>query len=192
MTRQMLVGLCWLLLPLAGVRADSLYTATSDFSRLFSDRKALAVGDVLHIIVVESSSASQNMQDATSTQSEAKIGPGLGKLSFLPMWGYGGNIGAQAKGNTSRSETMTARVAVVVVGHSAAGNLLVEGERVIQVHKDAQVIRLKGEVRPQDVGPDSTVLSSKVANATISYSGSNPARPGSKVGFITRALHWLF
>lgn len=180
------------LLPRAGLQADSLYSATSDFGRLFSDRKAIAVGDVLHIIVVESSSASQNMQDSTNSSTDAKVGPGVGKLSFLPLWGYEGQISAQAKGTTSRSETMTARVAVVVVGHSATGNLLVEGERVIQVHKDTQIIRVKGEVRPQDIGADSTVLSSKVANATISYTGSTPARPGSKVGIISRALHWLF
>ena len=192
MRRRLLLSLLACLLAITTASADSLYTPASRFTTLFSDRKAVAVGDVLHIIITESAQASQNMADTTATSTDAKGGPGPGIIGFLPQWQYAGSIAAQAKGSTSRSESLVARIAVTVVGLSPAGNLLVEGERTIIVHKDNQVIKITGEVRPQDIGPDSTVPSYKVANAKISYTGSNPARPGSKVGIITRLLHWLF
>ena len=69
---------------------------------------------------------------------------------------------------------------------------MVEGERTVQVNHDFQTLRLIGEVRPQDVRADNTVLSQHVANAAIEYEGPDPAKPGRRVGIITRILSWLF
>ncbi len=186
----------WLLtctVVLAGVAyGDSLYRPDGGLGSLFADRKACQVGDIIHIIVTESASASQTMADTNNSSSEARVGPGLGKLSFLPLWGYGGDISAQSKGATTRSDTLTARLAVTVVDVAENGNLLVEGERLVGVHKTHQTLKITGEVRPRDVGPDSTVPSYKVANIKLTYSGSSPNRPGSQTGIITRLLHWLF
>jgi flagellar L-ring protein precursor FlgH len=181
-----------LLLTASPLLADSLCGPNSPFLNLYSDRKATTIGDVIHILVAESATAAQNMSDTTSSTSDSKVGPGLGVLSFLPEWGYGGQIAAQARGATTRSDTLTARLAVTVVGIAPNGNLLVQGERRMQVHKDFQTLTICGEVRPRDIGADSAVPSYKVANLKVTYTGSNPSRPGSKVGFITRALHWLF
>ena len=181
-----------LALTALGLHADTLYSPTSQFRNLFSDRKAVGVGDVIHILVTENASASQNMADTNNSTSDAKVGPGLGKLSFLPLVGYSGDISAQAKGSTTRSDALTARLAVTVVSVKPNGNLVVEGERQMEVHKDHQILHISGEVRPQDIGPDSSVPSYKVANVKLSYTGSSPNRPGSQTGFITRILHWLF
>lgn len=180
------------LLTLSAGYADSLYTPTSGFKTLFADRKAVAVGDVLHILVTETAQASQTVNNSTSSSTQADLGPGLGKLSFLPLLKYQGGISAESKGSASRSETLTARVAVTVVGISPTGNLLVEGCRQVVVNNDHQTIKLCGEVRPEDVTAENTVPSYKVANAAISYTGTDPLRPGKKVGIITRLLHWVF
>ncbi len=55
-----------------------------------------------------------------------------------------------------------------------------------------QKITLRGEVRPQDISRDNTVYSWNVANAEITYEGSDPGRPGKKVGIVTRLLNMLF
>ena len=181
-----------LLLPAALACADSLYTPRSGFATLFSDRKAVKIGDILHIVVTEVAQASQSMTDQTASSTDAAMGPGLGLLDFIPLIGYGGNIKADSKGSTNRTNTFSARIAVTVVGVAPNGNLQVEGSREVRVHKDFQVTKLTGEVRPQDVAADNTVPSYRVANAQISSTGSNPLRPGNKVGIITRVLHWLF
>jgi flagellar L-ring protein precursor FlgH len=120
------------------------------------------------------------------------MGPGLGPLSFLPLAGYTGSITAKSQGDTNRSQSFVGRVAVAVTSVAPNGNLLIEGTRNVTVLKDFQIIKLSGEVRPQDVGSDNTVPSYMVANAAITYSGSDPLKPNGKVGVITRALHWLF
>lgn len=172
--------------------ADSLYTAQSPFANLFSDRKAVGVGDVLHILIAETAQANQNMSDQTANSSKAAMGPGTGLLGFLPLAGYSGDISAKSDGSTSRSASFSARMAVTVIGIAPSGNLLIEGSREVRVHQDFQDIKLSGEVRRQDIGADNSVPSYLIANAHISYTGSNPLRPGNKVGIITRALHWLF
>lgn len=174
------------------VHADSLYSPNSGFGTLFSSRKAARIGDVLHVIITESAQASQNMANTNDVTTDSKLGPGVGKLSFLPLVGYGGSSSSQSKGTTNRSENFIGRIAVTVMGYSPTGNLLIEGERLVVVHKDQQIIKVLGEVRPQDVTAESTVPSYKVANARISYTGSDPLRPGAKVGIVTRLLHWLF
>lgn len=180
------------ILAVATVHGDSLYRTEGGLGNLFADRKAFQVGDVIHIVVTESASASQNMTDANASSSTARVGPGAGKLSFLPLWGYGGDISAQAKGTTTRSDTLTARLAATVVGVAPNGDLLVEGERLVSVHKTHQTLKITGQVRPRDIGADNSVPSYKVANIRLSYSGSSPNRPGSQTGIITRLLHWLF
>jgi flagellar L-ring protein precursor FlgH len=185
---------CWLWAILIAnvVSADSLYTPQSPFARLFSDYRAAQVGDVLQVLIMETAQANQTANEQTSNKSDASMGPGLGLLKFIPLIGYGGDIKSAASGTTTHSGSFTSRLAVTVTGIAPNGNLLIEGSREVKLHKDVQMIKLTGEVRPQDVGSDNTVLSYRIAKAQISYTGSNPRRPGSKVGFITGLLHWLF
>jgi flagellar L-ring protein precursor FlgH len=182
--------LCLLLCTAAA--ADSLYTPESGFRSLFSDRKALRVGDILHILITETASANQTITNSTASNTDASLGPGVGVLSFLPLLGYQGGLQAQSRGNATRSESFVARVAVTVTGLSPTGNLLIEGCREVGVNHDRQVIKLCGEVRPRDISADNTIPSYRVANATIAYTGSDPLKPGRKVGIITRLLHWVF
>ena len=184
----------WLgaLLLASVVSADSLYTPQSPFARLFCDTRAAQVGDVLQVLIMETAQANQTANEQTANKSDAAMGPGQGLLNFIPLMGYGGNITSSASGTTTHAGTFTSRIAVTVTGLAPNGNLLIEGSREVRVHKDVQTIKLTGEVRPQDVGADNTVPSYRVARAQISYSGTNPRRPGSKVGFITGLLHWLF
>ena len=186
----MLVGL-WLVLG-AGAWGDSLYGTGTFFGSLFSDRKATKVGDVLQVIIEENASATHSAERSNQMTTQSSIGPGGGKLGFLPLWSYGGSSQSSAQAGASRTESFAGRVSVTVKGTTPAGNLLIEGERAVQVNRDLQKIKLTGEVRPQDVLRDNTVLSSAVANAHIEYEGSDPGKPGSKVGIVTGLLHWLF
>lgn len=192
--RGCLIGLgfsFFMLWPRGGF-ADSLYSPSSSFANLYSDRRAAKVGDVLYIVITEVAQASQTVANETKNSSELNMGPGRGWLDFIPLLGYKGSTAAQSSGKAARSEVFTARIAVTVVGMTPTGNLLVEGSRIVNLHHDKQIITFKGEVRPQDISADNTVPSYRVANASITYTGSDPLRPGKKVGIITRLFHWLF
>ena len=50
-------------------------------------------------------------------------------------------------------------------------------------------------VRPDDIGPDNTVLSTRVANARISYSGTGAMADSSQMGWLSRFFNsglWPF
>ena len=82
---------------------------------------------------------------------------------------------------------MTAKIVSVLPG----GNYLVEGTRYVEVNDEKQTIEVTGEIRPDDISSDNTVLSSRVANARIKFTGTGPASETAKPGLLTRVLSWL-
>lgn len=162
------------------------------FVSLYEDHRATSPGDILFVVVSESTTASHSATRADGKSSEVQVGPGSGWLDFIPSLGFGGDLRASASGSSQRRNLLSTRIATTVSGTTPEGNLIIEGERTVRVNHDVQVIRLIGEVRPQDVRPDNTVLSQHVANAAIDYEGPEPGEPGKKVGIITRILGWLF
>jgi len=182
-----------LLLPLAaGTCADSLYSSDSFFTSLFSDRKAGKVGDVLHILITESATATQSAGRTHNKQSDTTSSAGTGWLDFIPLLGYGAKSAYTANNTAVRSGTITGRLTVTVKEVLSNGNLLVEGHRHVQVNKDVQDIVFRGQVRPRDISRGNTVFSYQVADVEIQYIGSDPGKPGSKVGIISRIINFLF
>ena len=172
--------------------ADAGPDAGGFFMTLYGDHRAAAAGDILFVVVSESTTASQSASRSNAKSTDTQVGPGTGWLDFIPGIGFGADGSSSARGSSQRRNLLSTRIATTIVGVTPAGNLMIEGERTIRVSHDLQTIRLIGEVRPEDVRQDNTVLSQHVANAAIEYEGPDPGRPGKKVGIITRILGWLF
>lgn len=172
--------------------ADSLYSPDSFFTTMFADTKACKIGDVVHILITESASATQTASRTHAKDSQTTANAGTGWLDFIKLMGYGGSSEYSATGTETSRGTMSTRLTVSVVEALPNGNLIVEGRRHIVVNKDTQDVTIRGEVRPKDIGPDNTVYSYQVANVQIEYIGSDPGKPGNKVGIISRLLNFLF
>jgi len=168
------------------VAADGLFVG------MFGDSRARQIGDTLHLLIVETSSAKMNNSQDHKQSTSTTVGPGLGDLAFFPMYGISGGTSTSANGSTTRSGAVTARMTVQVVETTPAGNLVVEGKRTVLVNRDREEITVRGEVRPQSVRPDNTVYSYDLANAQVLFCGSDPRRPRHKVGIITRILNYFF
>ncbi len=193
MTRM--VTRAWLVtaaVALLGSYAAAQQTDTSFFAGLYTTPVAHKVGDILTVIVAESTQATHQATREHAKKAQAKAGPGEGTLKFIPLLGYGGSSTSSAKASSARQETLYTRLSARVVGITAGGNLRIEGQREIVVNQDLQRLTISGEVRPQDIRADNTVYSQDLINAHISYRGSDPGRPGKRVGIITRLLNWLF
>ena len=85
-------------------------------------------------------------------------------------------------------------VTVTVVDILANGNLVVRGEKKLGLAEGTEVIQVAGVIRPQDVGPNGTVQSLRLANAQIAYRGTGDLANATKVGWGTSLLHkfWPF
>jgi flagellar L-ring protein precursor FlgH len=95
-------------------------------------------------------------------------------------------------GETSRNETMTASITARVMEVTPNGNLFIKGTRQVKVNNENQIITLTGLIRPVDVSPDNTVLSSYIADAKIEYTGSGPVSDKQRPGWLLRAIDFVW
>jgi flagellar L-ring protein precursor FlgH len=171
----------------------------------FQDLRAHNVGDLVTINIVETSQASK--QAATKTARTSSIDAGITNLLgyekelHMPkafdntsMFKASMANNFDGSGATSRDESMTASITAMVTRVLPNGNLFIEGTRRIRVNNETQHIILSGVVRPSDISPDNTVLSSYIADAKIDYTGNGPVSDKQRPGWLARILDlvWPF
>lgn len=169
--------------------ADNLFKE-ADFRSPVSDRRAFRVGDTLTIQVVENSSASASAD--TSSDKQADMGF---KLTTPNLHQRNGALGLNedfaGKGRSLRVGKMLALISVTVVSVEANGDLNVAGEQLMEINDEKQSIKLEGRVRQADIGDNNTVLSTKLANARISYVGDGILTDSQTRGWLPRLFSWL-
>lgn len=187
-----LLGILILLPFTLKIKAQSFGAGQS----LFTDIKAHNVGDILTVNIVEVAKGSNQVETSIDkkTTSSTSGGPGLGTLNFFPMFGAEAksNHKFDGSGENLREGELRARMSVTVVAVKSNGDLVIEGTRVIGISNDKETLTLTGIVRLRDISPDNTVESYKIADAEIHYTGKGAASTGSRPGFFTRILGWLF
>ncbi len=179
----------------------SLYPA-SGTANFYTKRTAHAKGDILTIVINETSAAS-----LAATTNSTKVDTNVVNPLTSPIMNWlkipalssllgGGSTGVNSAtagtGTTTNNQTFTARIAVVVKEITPEGNFLIEGTKWLKVNKESQNLMLTGIVRADDVLPDNTVLSQNVANAKITTDGKGLIADRQRRGLITRVMEWLF
>jgi flagellar L-ring protein precursor FlgH len=184
-----------LVLVQAHLRADSLYPPEKTRS-MFADRKARAVGDVVTVVIAESTVATQDAASAAqrSLNAQANGGSGglFGLLKLVPKATLGGSTDQKGSGSTSRSSKLASTITCRVTEVTAGGQLVLSGERSVKVNADTQTIKFHGIARPDDVAPDNSIASSLVADAQIEVLGKGPIDRHVKPGFLSRIFQYLF
>jgi len=145
---------------------------------LFEDPKPHRIGDIITILLQESTSASKNAD--TSTKKEDEISMAAPTIFGAPVTYKGNdvfemNIAPErefsGESDSSQSNSLTGEITVTVVDILPNDNLVVQGEKWFVLNQGKEYIRIAGVIRPQDVSPDNTLQSSKLADAQIAYSG---------------------
>ena len=158
------------------------------------------VGDIITVLLNESTQAARTQNTDVSRESKNSLPTGfntkLGAISPL-LNGIdinNNNNSSKGAGKADQQASLTGSVAVTVVEILANGNLIVRGEKKLGLSEGTEVIQVSGVIRPEDVGPNSTVLSRRLANAQIAYRGSGDLANATKAGWGTSALHkyWPF
>lgn len=160
---------------------------------LFEDVRAHRVGDILTVQLVERTAASK--QAATTTKKEQDINLGVNTLLGGPV-SYNGvdplsasvsaNRDFSGDGASSQSNTLTGNITVTVAQVLPNGNMIVRGEKVLTINQGDEFIRISGIVRPVDVSPENTVLSTKIADAEIIYGGRGTLADSNRKGWLAR------
>lgn len=191
-----------LLVVLAGpgglrLGADSLWGTEPRLTQ-FADRRALAVGDIVTVLVRENNSTSKDARNKTSKQSaiDANINSFLfspassglmTKGGKLPSLDLGAKSTADNGGEMSSNDSITTRFAVRVVDVLPNENLVVEGIRQTSFGGESQKVILRGTLRRNDVTPANTVFSYNLADLSLSYSGTGVLSDARRKGWFQRA-----
>jgi len=179
----------------------AIYRQDSSIS-LFKDNKAYQIGDILTVLLSEKTNASTLASTNTSKNDQADIGVsslfgGVGNYRGVPVL----DAGVKAKrnfsgsGNSSQSNSLRGDITVAVVDILKNGNLVVQGEKIIKINQGAESVNFSGVLRPQDIGADNTISSTKVANAKIYYGSSGSIAQANSQGWLSRLLsseYWFF
>ena len=186
----------------------------SDLSsrEFFQDLRAYKVGDLVTVNIVETSKASKAA--STQTGRESSIDAGIdnvmgweGRLKNLTSFGKSdvksaydnssmlkGSFSSDFNGTaaTSRDDSMTASITARVIEVKPNGNLLIKGTREVRVNNETQIIILSGLIRPMDISPDNTVLSSYIGDARIEYIGRGAISDKQRPGWLAKTMDFVW
>ena len=161
----------------------------------FGKGRNFQVGDVITVLLNESTQAARSQVGSISRNStNDMLSPGLAVLGNK----LGGlmkgtdfsktDISNKGTGTADQTASLTGSVAVSVVEVMPNGNLVLRGEKQLALTEGSEVIQVAGIIRPDDVAPNNTVQSRRLANAQISYRGTGDLANASRAGWGTSAV----
>jgi flagellar L-ring protein precursor FlgH len=186
-------------LPPPAPRTDgAIYQAGQEMA-LFADLKARRVGDVLTIVLNESTAASKNAETKTSKASAvADTGPSIFGKSIMtkgvPILDttLSGSHTFDGAGSATQGNSFTGSLTVTVTNVESNGNLVIEGDKTLKLNQGDEFIHISGVVRTADVATNNTVTSDKIADAHIRYSGKGVIANANQMGWLTRFFNSVF
>jgi flagellar L-ring protein precursor FlgH len=190
----MLVVLVGCLLTPAVGGAESLWRSGRQ-GFLFTDARASRIGDLVTVLVEESSTTDRKAETNTKKESDNNLSLAsfFGNTHFLA--GRDGNKGKfaftgdnehKASGNITRKDTVEATIPARIVKVLESGLLVVEGRRAVLVNDESQTLAFSGLVRPEDITADNAIRSSQVADAEVTIIGKGVLAEKQRPGILNR------
>ena len=167
----------------------------------FGRGRNFQVGDIITVLLNEYTQANRSQNSEVNRDTSNNIVPSGVTSKIAGMSGYltGLNLNSSAndsksKGSADHNASLTGSIAVTVIEVLANGNLVVRGEKKLGLSEGTEVIQVSGVIRPQDIGPNGTVQSLRLANAQIAYRGTGDLANVARVGWGTDMLNkwWPF
>lgn len=183
----------------------SLWQEENGRAYLYEDMRAMRVGDILTIKIVENHKGSKSADTSAERDSTIKnslAGTATGYIG-IPGIRLGGEarrgLGIDAsssnkfegKGTTNREGTLTGTISSIVTEVLPNGDLRIAGRREVTVNSEKQLMTIAGIVRRVDVNTKNTVFSSAIADAKIEYSGLGVLDDVQRPGWLVRVLDWI-
>lgn len=182
-------------------RADGAIYSGSQSGFFVGDRRAKSVGDVLTINLVETMQASKSNDANLSRSGEFSLGlPGalFGKPGLnIPQVRNSANFSTSTdhsfsgSGGANQSNSIRGAITVMVTRVYENGNMWVQGEKALTLNQGEEFVRVAGLVRPEDIRPGNTVESSRIAQATITYTGTGDVHDATKQNWLGRFFNYV-
>jgi flagellar L-ring protein precursor FlgH len=155
--------------------------------------RARNVGDLLTVRLVEKTDAEKRSASKVSKANKQDImlpiyaGQTYPKSALgQPLIGLESNTDFEGQGDAAQGNKLTGEVTVTVVQLLTNGNMAIRGEKRLGINQGNEYIRIAGIVRPEDIDPLNTVLSTKVSDATFQYVGEGQIADATVMGWLSR------
>jgi flagellar L-ring protein precursor FlgH len=185
--------------PVYPIPADPVSHATGGIYKgrqsdnWFGRGRSYQVGDVITVLLNESTQAARQQSRSVSRESSndvipsglsATLGAQSARLAGLNL--NGAAISSDGQGTAGQRASLTGSVAATVVQVLANGNLVIRGEKQLALAEGTEIIQVSGVIRPEDISANNVVQSRRLANAQFTYRGTGELDEASRAGWGTR------
>lgn len=177
-------------LPALAAAADGSLINPDHYRGVASDRRAYRIGDPLSIIVLETAAAESRARTGTAKDWDFS-GQAHRDNDVVHDIGIGFGGRADGTGQTTRQGRLRAQISVRVIEFEKDDLLRVRGDQNIVINGETQTITIEGLVRREDIGPDNTVLSPRLSDATISFTGDGVISESQERSWIYKLFDWM-
>ena len=168
---------------------------------LFEDRRANRIGDIVTVVLNERTVSKKKAETEISKENSIDFNEGLvlGDLVTAGDYSLGTNVSQNrdftGESESDQSNSLMGSIAVTAADILPNGLLVVRGEKWMTLTSGEEFIRIRGLLRPEDIGADNTVASTKLADARIAYSGTGEFADSNRQGWASRffnSSYWPF
>ncbi len=177
------------ILPPAPPANGAIFQVSDGYSALYEGWRARRVGDPLTIVLVERTAASKSAGSKLDAGGGASLTPpATGPLALFANTdaSVSGARNFNGKGSADQSNSLSGEVSVTVAEVYPNGTMLVQGQKRVTLNRGDEFVRIKGIVRIADVSADNRVLSTRVADAQIAYTGKGDVARAGRQGWLGR------
>jgi flagellar L-ring protein FlgH len=175
--------------PAAAPANGAIFQVANGYAGLYEGARARAVGDPLTIVLVERTSASKSAGTKLDSDGGFSITPpATGPLNlFRPSdASVSGNRNFGGTGSADQSNALSGEVSVTVAEVLPNGTMVVQGQKTVTLNRGDEFVQIRGIVRPADIDANNRVLSTRVADARIAYTGRGDVARASRQGWLGR------
>ena len=169
----------------------SIYGSSQGGRRMLlaEDRKARDVGDILTVLLVERMQAEKSSgQESNRSSSRELTLPDAIPFSAIPNALFAGDSRSSfaGEGSTRQANRFSGEITVTVTHVLPNGAMMIAGDRRLTLTRGEEQAQLTGIVRVEDIGPDNRILSTRVADAKLRYSGTGEVAVQARQGWLSR------
>lgn len=175
--------------PAARPSDGSIFNVNAGYAGLVTGNRAHAVGDPISIVLIERTTTAKSVGMTTNRDGGASITPPTsGPLSFLNPNALKASSQSSFKGagNTSQTSSLAGEVGVTIQEVRPNGTALVRGEKRMLLNHGYEWVQFSGIVRLSDIDEDNRILSSRVADARMEYTGNGSFQRAGREGWLGR------
>ena len=175
--------------PVPVVATGSIFQAQDGYAALYEGWRARKVGDPLTIVLVERTAASKSSGSKLDSNGGASITPpttGALNLFSKSDASISGGRNFNGTGAADQANSLSGEVSVTVAQVYPNGTMLVQGQKRVTLNRGDEFLKIKGLVRTADVDANNRVLSTRVADAQISYTGKGDVARAGRQGWLGR------